>query len=78
MVNVMNVQWYEFPKKDWVRILDAIPSGTYIRDLPYATLPYAPTLRIPCEPDFASMGWRTMDFTKHRGQDGSWIWRKDG
>ena len=64
------VKWDEIPRKDWMAILESIPIGNYIKDIPYSAFPYAPKIVIPRE----NLPW--IQFEKYEYTDGTFSWKR--
>lgn len=75
-MEVTVIKWNEIPRKDWIAALDSIPIGTCVKDLPYKTLPYAPSIAIPHE----GIGKPWMEFTAYRviidGISAAYVWKR--
>jgi len=82
-IEITTIKWHEFHPKDYIKILDSLPAGSHIRDLPYEVQSNAVRVRIPCEPDINApffidrVSFRTMTFRKERTTDGAFIWCKE-
>ena len=73
------IDWYNTPEDDWITVLEALPVGEYIEELPYlvhkSTITYR--LPIPTITDVLSIssGWAYLEFTKVRIGN-RYIWRR--